>query len=202
MKIVAVVLAAGSSSRLGEPKQMVRYRGELLLHRAIRTAAEAGVDAVFTVLGAGADKGLPVLVPAALQSVHPDIPIEMLTNEQWRSGMASSVALGVAAAERAGADAVLLMTCDQPLVTVPHLRELIEMSGSQETVASTYAGRRGVPAVFPRGSFAALKALLGDEGARTLLRGLEVRTLVLPGGEMDVDTPADLQQLRELEAGE
>jgi CTP:molybdopterin cytidylyltransferase MocA len=85
------------------------------------------------------------------------------------------------------------MTCDQPAVTPDHLRALA-ISG--ETTASAYAGRRGVPAYFPASAFAALAQLTGDAGARDLLR--DARTIPLPLGELDIDTPEALAEAQRL----
>ena len=171
----AVILAAGASTRLGEPKQLVRLGGETLLERAVRVAREAGCEPVVVVLGAEAER---VLAACDLRGAR------VVRNEQWREGMASSVRVGVAAAD--GADGVVLMTCDQPAVTAEHLRALM-VSGA--VTASAYSGRRGVPAYFPASCFAELMRLTGDAGARELLR--EASVIDLPGGELDVDTEAD-----------
>lgn len=171
----AVILAAGASTRLGEPKQLVRLGGETLLERAVRVAREAGCEPVVVVLGAEAER---VLAACDLRDAR------VVRNEQWREGMASSVHAGVAAAD--GADGVVLMTCDQPAVTAEHLRALM-VSGA--VTASAYSGRRGVPAYFPASSFPELMRLTGDAGARELLR--EASVIDLAGGELDVDTEAD-----------
>ena len=189
-RTAVVVLAAGASIRLGQPKQLVRYGGELLINRAIRVALEAGGDPVFVVLGANFEQTLE-----ALTTDKP--PVRVLVNQAWRTGMASSVALGAAAAERVGADQLILMACDQPAVSPAHLKRLIEISEGEHVVASAYAGRRGVPALFPDFAFHALEDLSGDWGARSLLQRAEVLTAPLPGGEFDIDTPADLNLLQQ-----
>lgn len=178
----AVVLAAGASSRLGEPKQLVTLAGETLLERAIRTAREADCSPVVVVLGAAAER-------IAEQCDLSDAVV--VVNELWSEGMGSSVRLGVAAVQ--GADGVVLMTCDQPAVTAAHLRALMASGG---VVGSAYAGRVGVPAYFPAAEFAGLLALRGDRGARELLRGMAA--VDLPGGEVDVDTVEDLARAEEL----
>lgn len=171
----AVILAAGASTRLGEPKQLVKLGGETLLERAVRVAREAGCEPVLVVLGADAER---VLTGCDLRGAR------VVRNEQWREGMASSVRAGVAAAE--GADGVVLMTCDQPTVTAEHLRVL---TASGVVTASAYSGRRGVPAYFPASSFPELMCLTGGAGARALLR--DAAAVELPDGELDVDSPED-----------
>ena len=172
----AVVLAAGASTRLGEPKQLVMLGGEALLERAARTATAAGCAPVVVMLGAAGEQ------IAARCDLGDAVTV---LNPEWAEGMASSIRAGVAAV--AGATGIVLMTCDQPAVTAEHLRALM---ASSEVTASSYAGRRGVPAYFPAASFAALLDLRGDSGARELLRAAVA--IDLPGGELDVDTAADL----------
>ena len=115
-------------------------------------------------------------------------------NEEWKEGMASSIRLGVRALESArDVEGVLLMTCDQPAVTVKHLRQLMT---KVEVKASHYAGRNGIPAFFPKEYFNKLMELKGDVGARGLLA--EARYEELENGELDIDTAADLARAREL----
>ena len=179
-QIAAVILAAGDSTRLGQPKQLIELAGKTLLERAVCAAEAAGCWPVVVVLGAEARQ---VLSRCSLDSVA------VLVNPWWQEGMASSLRLGVGAV--ASWDGVVLMTCDQPAVTAEHLRDLAD---SGEVTASAYAGRRGVPAYFPRSSFLALEQLTGDSGARDLLKG--AHTIELPGGELDVDTAEDLAEAR------
>lgn len=178
----AIVLAAGASTRMGEPKQLVRLGEETLLERAVRVAREAGCSPVVVVLGAAADR---VKSRCALEDAV------VLVNEKWSEGMGASIRCGVAAVGDVGG--CVVMTCDQPAVTVGHLQKLME---GVEIAASGYAGRRGVPAYFPASVFAALRDLRGDAGARELLTTARVAELL--HGELDVDTEEDLARAREL----
>ena len=110
--------------------------------------------------------------------------------------MGSSVRAGVAALECGGSEAegLLLMTCDQPAISVEHLRRLVEAGAEGEAVGSSYAGRIGVPAFFPASRFAELLGLRGEEGARRLLG--PAKAVELPGGELDVDTAETLEAAR------
>jgi molybdenum cofactor cytidylyltransferase len=185
--IAAVVLAAGASTRLGEPKQLATLGGEPLLERAVRVAREAGCSPVIVVLGSSAAE---IRAACTLRGVH------VIVNEAWPEGMASSIRAGVRATIAAQPEAgggVLLLTCDQPAVTASHLRALM---ASGELTASQYAGRLGVPAYLPAAMLGALLELEGDAGARGLLR--EARAVALPGGELDVDTPGTLAEARRL----
>jgi CTP:molybdopterin cytidylyltransferase MocA len=193
MPVAAIVLAAGASHRLGQPKQLLRHGGETLLERAIRLANEAGAEPVFTVLGAHFDR-----IRAAIP-LDNAIPI---LNGRWELGIASSIHAGLLAldAVETSVPGVLILSCDQPRLTAGHLRGLIETFAAQmepAIVASAYAGVDGVPAVFPRSVFAELLALRGDQGARALLVRPPCPLIALPfeGGDVDIDLPDDLGQL-------
>jgi CTP:molybdopterin cytidylyltransferase MocA len=206
MAVAAVILAAGASSRLGEPKQLVVLAGERLLDRAVRLAAEAGCDPVVVVLGARAEE---IRTACSLGTAN------VVINEDWAQGMASSIRCGIAEAH--SRDGAIVMTCDQPAVTAAHLRQLtlcdthgdtahdnapfgrVTMGNPGEAVASSYAGRRGVPAYFPAGYFSVLSELAGDSGARVLLE--TAASIDLPGGELDIDTPEALAIARQLYKG-
>lgn len=182
MRVAGVVLAAGASTRLGEPKQLVRLGGETLLERSVRVAREAGCEPVVVVLGASY---LDVLANTVLGDAVPVI------NDMWAEGMANSIRLGVRSLQFVAktAKGAVLMACDQPAVTAAHLGALM---ASGERTASSYAGRRGVPAYFPAKAFPSLMELRGDAGARELLRGADA--IDLADGELDVDTAEDLAE--------
>jgi CTP:molybdopterin cytidylyltransferase MocA len=214
MKAAAVILAAGSSSRLGQPKQLVMLHEETLLDRAIRIAIEAGSAPVYVVLGANAEairagsKYLHSVIPterhdpispnsviSTERATRVEKPVVVLQNESWQEGIASSIRTGVHAAAKA--EAILLLTCDQPAVNAEHLRLLLEAAKQTSIAASSYAGRIGIPAVFPEKFFEELLQLRGDTGARPLLnkKTKEIITLPLADGELDIDTPEDLLNL-------
>lgn len=196
----ALVLAAGSSSRLGQPKQLLPYEGETLLHRAVRTAAAAGCSPIVVVTGA---------LDNVLRGAVADLPCRVVHNPDWASGMGSSVRAGLApllpgpdaaGSAPAGLAAVLLMLCDQPLLTAEHLSRLISVQRQtgRAAVATTYAGIVGVPAIFGPALFERLRSLDGAGGAQRLLRSLptaDVDTLDFPAAALDVDTPAQYAQL-------
>lgn len=182
MRVGAVILAAGASKRVGEPKQLLMLAGETLLERTVRVAQAAGCSPVVVVLGASAEV---IQVKCEL----PDVVIVM--NADWAEGMGSSVRAGVAA--MLGLDACIVMTCDMPAVTAEHLRALM-ISG--EMTASSYSGKRGVPACYPATAFQSLMELRGDSGGKNLLQS--ARSVVLVGGDLDVDTMGDLARARTL----
>jgi molybdenum cofactor cytidylyltransferase len=195
MQVAAIILAAGASRRLGQPKQLIDFAGEMLLERALRLAREAGASPVFVVLGA---HFAPICAAIPFNAAIP------VFNEKWEQGMSSSIHAGlheadVRAPEASGA---LVMSCDQPRLTSDHLRVLLQAFAAQNQptiIASTYASAYGIPAVFPRSVYPKLHALHGDRGARALLTKPPCALVGVPfdGGEVDIDRPEDLAHLNE-----
>jgi molybdenum cofactor cytidylyltransferase len=189
----AVVLAAGPSSRLGQPKQLLEWEGEPLVRRAAHTALDAGLWPVVVVLGARCDE-----VRAALAGM----PLATVSNPAFAEGLAGSIRAGlhrlrVCAPDVKGA---VFLACDQPLVAPAHLGALVaaaEASG-KPIAASEYAGTLGVPALFAASIFPELLRLQGDAGARRVIAREEARVtcVALAGGELDVDTPDDWTRAR------
>lgn len=192
--VAGIIVAAGSSSRLGQPKQLIPIGGEPMLQRAIRFVHEAGAEPVFVVLGAHRE-----IIEARVNFG----PAEVVVNNEWTEGLASSIRAGVRAADQASSEesGLLLMICDQPRVSADHLRRMIQVFQAQPpgtAVASVYAGTRGIPAIFPRLAIDHLCALRGDQGARSLLARPPWMVVEVPleGGEIDIDRPEDLEQIR------
>lgn len=196
--IAIIVLAAGASSRMGVPKQLLMFEGETLLRRSVRVALETRARAVVVVLGADADAMREEInVPGALTVV----------NQSWAAGMSSSIRCGLgralAATESDELEAAILMLCDQPFVTSKVIRRLVNAyrKGRALLVASAYAagGEKtlGVPALFSRALFPELMALDGAEGARGIIarHRAEAASVRVPEAAFDVDTPADYRAL-------
>lgn len=188
----AVILAAGSSSRLGRPKQTLRFRGESLLRRAALAALGAGCRPVVVVMGAYAELSRREL---------DGLDVRGVLNDRWETGMASSVRSGIEDLIRAdpGAAAAVFLLCDQPHLTAGVISGLVAAHRASGTpvVASTYGGGFGVPALFGRTLFAELARLEGASGAKEVIRrhASEACFLPFPGGEVDVDTPDDVSRL-------
>ena len=212
-----VVLAAGGSSRLGRPKQLVRWRGRTLLRRAAETAVASVREAGASVREAGASVGHParsaavaagpvVVVLGAharqMRSELEGLPVRVVVNRRWRDGIAGSLQTGVravrAASGRGGPGAVLFVTCDQPYVTPRLLRSLVQrFRRGAPIVACAYAGTLGVPALFDRTFFGELASLEGDAGATRLIERHRdvVRVVAFERGAADVDSPGDVDSL-------
>lgn len=197
MRVGVVLLAAGGSSRLGRPKQLLVHEGRTLVRRAAEAAVAAQCGPVVVVLGAQAPEVAAELAGLPVRTVH---------NTDWAAGMGSSLRAGLRALdmkEAAGADggveAVLVMLCDQLRVDAGHLRALVEAFTRTRAaiVASGYEGARGVPALFSRALVPELEALAPEQGARGVISREPSRVVevALAGGGEDVDTAADLRRL-------
>lgn len=182
--IPAVILAAGSGRRMGGPKALLRIGGDTLLRRAAQAALNAGCAPVWAVVGDW-DPGL--------QGLH----VQIVINPEPAEGMASSLRAGIAALPPE-AETVLILTVDQPEVDAALLKGLLALAAADPTrpAACAYAGTLGVPAVLPRRLFPDLLALRGDRGAKAILLREHATALPFPGGDADLDTPADLERFR------
>ena len=185
---VAVVLAAGGSTRLGRPKQLLTRDGETLVHRAARLALATGAARVRVIVGAQADD-----VVAAVR----DLPVECLVNPRWNEGLAGSVRVAVDALA-AHDHATLLLTCDQPALQVTHLQALLEAARHAPSgcAATRFGDRVGVPAVVAPTMLRAARDLQGDRGLRDVLNaaGAGVIACDAPALGVDIDTPEDVAE--------
>ncbi len=189
----AVILAAGASTRMGEPKQLLELDGRPLLVRAVEAALASPAWPVVVVLGAQAERIRPVLAK---------LPVLVAENPEWSEGMAASIRAGVRTLTQfsRGLDGALVALCDQPAFgpgTIAALAAAQRATG-RSIVAARYAGRRGAPALFGRTHFATLTNLTGEAGARALLNGPEgeVAAVDLPELSLDLDTPAEVAAWR------
>ncbi len=186
-----IVLAAGASTRLGQPKQLVKLNGRPVLHTVVSNAVAVAGHSVTVVLGAHA-QDLTRLLAHSSASV--------IVNRHWEEGLASSLRYGLAAAPPACA-AALVMLGDQVAVTADDLKRLIGAWKGEDSViaASVYQGHVGVPAIFPRWCFSELRELRGDRGARVILERHAHRLahVPMPNAAIDLDTPEDLAALTE-----
>jgi molybdenum cofactor cytidylyltransferase len=189
----AIVLAAGSSSRLGTPKQLVDLGGRPMLESVVAATASWPVDVVIVVLGSGSDE--------ILESVDLGEAV-VVVNEGWEEGIASSIRVGLDVLTREpGWERTFIVLGDQPVIPdeVPELLlEAMDYSGRPVAVP-VYRYERGNPVLFDRGLWPRLMTLEGDAGAAALLRTHpewvdEVRVDQLP--PRDIDTPADVADLR------
>jgi molybdenum cofactor cytidylyltransferase len=181
-----VLLAAGNSSRMGAPKQLLQYGGRPLLRHAAETALASQAGRLVVVLGARA----PELRPAL-----DGLPAEIVENSLWHQGMGTSIRAGILAASRLLPPAAILALADQPLVGPHTYTRLVEahVRDHRPIVASKYAGTVGVPVLFAPEFFPVLAALPPDQGCKGVILGNLGRSLLLPcpEAETDIDTPRD-----------
>lgn len=186
-----IVLAAGSSSRLGQPKQLVKLGGRPALHIVVSNAVAVAGHSVTVVLGANSQDLTRLLAHS---------PASVVVNRHWEEGMASSLRHGIAAVP-ATASAVLVMLGDQVAVSIDDLKRLINGWNGHDTViaAAVYQRHVGVPAIFPRWCFGELRELRGDRGARQIIERHAQRLVhvQMPNAAIDLDTPDDLAKLTE-----
>lgn len=178
-----MILAAGASRRLGRPKQEVVLKGETLLAYAVRVACEAGLSPVILVVRRSAAAN-------GLQGQQ----VRVVINESADEGIASSIRCGIASAEQHGVDGAVMLACDQPGLSSPHLRSLVADPG--RLTASAYGGAVGIPAYFPANFFPSLMQLHGDQGARSMLRSAHF--VSAEELKLDIDTEDDLDAARAL----
>jgi molybdenum cofactor cytidylyltransferase len=183
-RVGALILAAGGSTRFGEPKQFLRFEGESLLQRTINAAMTAACQPIAVVAG------------EAVEQIRDQVSgCEVVHNPDWQRGIGTSIRCGVAHL-RGRADALVMLTCDQPFVTAQTLGSLIARHAP--LVASSYANTIGVPAFFDARYFDALETLAEDSGAKAILEKhrAELATLDFPEAEIDIDTRADYDAIK------
>lgn len=190
-KIGAILLAAGGSTRLGQPKQLVQYNGETLIRRAAKALIEARCSPVVVVLGGEIDGSRSELT---------DLAVDIVINDEWRSGMSSSIRQGLDHLTEIEHDsnAVLITLCDQPQIDSDFLARFVERykKDKPEIIATDHDGVKGVPAIFSSNMFDQLLSLAGDKGARDMIRRSDkVATIRADTVFSDIDTPEDLQKL-------
>lgn len=187
-----IILAAGSSSRLGRPKQLLHYKAQSFLQNIVGIALEVAVGPVIIVLGSQAD---------LLRKELDETKIITVINEDWQDGIGSSIGCGLKKLTDhiPSAEGVIFTVCDQPFVTTSLLYDLVDAyhRTHQPIIASAYDNTIGIPAFFHRDIFPQLLQLKADKGAKQLMNSYKDQmTLVsFPMGSRDIDTEADYEQL-------
>ncbi|GAB4471578.1 MAG: molybdenum cofactor cytidylyltransferase [Anaerolineales bacterium] len=191
--IAGIILAAGASSRFGQPKPLLAWRGETLVHRAARLALEADLQPVLVVCGAD---GAQVAASVA------DLPVQIVQNEAWQSGQSSSIkaALQVLGNKCGGA---IFILADQPFISIPLLQALVENHAKSlaAVIAPLVGDRRTNPVLFDRQTFPDLLHLEGDVGGRAIFGRFPPQWLTWHDERLpfDLDTPEDYRKLREMD---
>lgn len=186
-----IILAAGQSSRLGQPKQNLIFQNQTLLQRAIATAKSSTCRPIVVVTGAHAN-----LIGSSVEGPE----IRVVFNAQWEKGMASSIRRGIEAMKYyPDIDSALIMLCDQPLVTPSLINEMLQkrQTSGKVIVCCSYNKTMGVPVIFHQTMFNELMSLKGHEGAKKILKDHpeDIATVPFDGGGLDIDTPEDYERL-------
>jgi molybdenum cofactor cytidylyltransferase len=188
MNTAIIILAAGSSSRLGQSKQMLDIDGEKLLVKTIKTALGSDGGPIAVVLGANEKQHREILKV---------LPVHIVYNEDWQSGMGSSLKKGLRylLSEDPSLEAVVVLVCDQPLMISENINNLIlkHHETKKAIIASRYAQMPGVPVLFDKIYFPKLMSLPDDQGAKKIIlqHNDDVFEVDFPGGETDLDRMED-----------
>ena len=191
-KTGALILAAGESSRLGQPKQLIQFRGKSLVRRMVYAARKARCSPTVVVIGSDREE------------VERELKAEgaiIVENQNWRLGIGTSIRAGVQVLidNVPDVEAIVLLVCDQPAVDARAIARLITLreKTKRAIVASRYANTLGVPALFDRSCFQELLALDNGTGAKTVILSNRERVteFPFPEGKIDIDTLDDYEKL-------
>ena len=198
LKWAAIILAAGSSSRMGQSKQLISIAGETLLNKTINTVTQVGAVKTVVVIGANHQ----AIKPGSKSEV-----VEFIYNQQWENGMGNSLKFGLnhVMTHFREIEAALFLVCDQPLLDVQHLRKIVETFEQTKSpiVASFYSGKNGVPVLFHKSMFLELLNIDNQQGAKKIieLNSTLVKSVDFPNGAFDLDTPEDLREFENRRQG-
>jgi molybdenum cofactor cytidylyltransferase len=191
-QVTAVILAAGSSSRLGTSKQLLLLNGTSLIRRTIQTFIDTGIEKIIVVLGADYEKHF---------SEISDLKITILQNEKWPSGLGSSIRNAIQSLDKTLLpEALILSVCDLPLLNTNHITSILNVhyKTNKGIVASGYSETKGVPALFSKLYFGDLSSLSDDQGAKHVINKYphDVALISFPEGQFDIDTVDDIERLK------
>jgi molybdenum cofactor cytidylyltransferase len=185
-----IILAAGNSSRLGRPKQLLPYQGKTLLSHVVTQALEAYLQPVVVVTGA---------YHAEIEDSLRGQAVALAFNPDWETGMASGIVAGLmeALTMEPHLQALIVAVCDQPYISAELFGSLIEKhtASRKGLIASLYSEIKGTPVLFECRYFKEMAALSGDAGAKQLLKRYpeDVATVPFPKGGIDIDTEEDVR---------
>ena len=187
-----IILAAGSSSRLGKPKQLLQYNNKTLLEHIIEQAYKARLHPILVITGANAEQVSVTLIDKA---------IAILYNQLWQEGMASGIVAGVTKllSLNDNFQNVIISVCDQPFVSSELFYQMISKKEKTQKgiVACSYADTIGTPVLFDKKYLKQLQSLKGSEGAKGLIKTHkdDLATVLFPEGNIDIDTEEDYKKL-------
>ena len=184
-----LILAAGASTRMTRTKQLLPWGRYTLIEHVLKNAISSEASNQYVLLGAEID---------AIRTKIEDLPVHIIENKEWESGLGNSIAVGVQAIlKKENPDAIVIMLCDQPLIDTPYINfmihKLVENIDDLKIVGTQYGSRIGVPAIFSSELFSELTALKSDKGAAQLIAdNFQFAIAIDPEGkEKDMDTWQD-----------
>ncbi len=187
MKIAILILAAGSSTRMGVAKQLLPAGDTTLLGVSIEQALQSEADKVYCVLGSNAD-----VIKQSISKYN----IESIFNPNYQTGLSSSIVSGIQQATNQNFDAVLILLGDQPLIKAAYLNEMMDTfkNHDEKIIASKYNNTFGVPSIIPKRYYDQLLKLKGDKGAKDFLNTNNEEIIPLKNTNlMDIDTKKEYQ---------
>lgn len=191
-KIEVLIMAAGASRRLGQPKQLLEYRGETLIRRISNEAISANIGHVTVVTGYDHEN---------IEKEISDLELDVFFNAEWEEGIGASIRNGLkhVLVKSPATNAILLTMSDQPKVDATHLKKLAKAYDASRPmiIASAYSSTFGVPVLIDSFYFEKLKELKGDEGGKKILANYIKNIVEIPfiEGKIDIDEEKDLKTL-------
>ena len=192
MKIAILILAAGSSTRMGVTKQLLPAGKTTLLGVTIERALQSKANKIYCILGANAE---------AIKKAISKYAVESIFNPKYKSGLSSSIVSGIEHLANQNFDAVLILLGDQPLITTQYLNKMMDTYNNHDgkIIASNYNETLGVPTIIPRTYYNQLLKLKGDKGAKDWLYTRKKEIIPLKNTNlMDIDTKKEYQDYLKL----
>ncbi len=187
-----MILAAGQSSRLGRPKQLLTIHHESLVARMLRLSSKLGLSKIYVITGAYRER--------IEEEILKNGNIQVVFNQNYKSGMASSIACGTEYALKDNLDAIIITVVDQVFLQKDHLQELMESYQDHNSIAiSKYDEGAGPPSLFGRAYFNELASSTGEQGAKSIIKKHKSQVIYIPfpKGNNDIDSPEDLHYLND-----
>ena len=188
-----MVLAAGASTRMGEPKQLLSWKSTTLLNHCLNEVMQANIHQTVVVLGAYHEKIQPTINQSNIQC---------LINKNWKEGMGNSIALAVHQLKNKDIDGLLVVLTDQPFVNTNYLNTLIKefTPNKEQIIATNYDDNVGVPAIFDRQYFGTLSLLKEKQGAKKMIHQYTQNVIkITPNfNHQDINTPEVYRKLYRL----
>ena len=185
-----IILAAGNSSRMGKPKQLMMYKNKTFLQHIIGEAKNANLEPLICVTGYQSELITKSITGSGVSVVY---------NDQWREGRGTGIAAGIKQLLLSDVDSVILAVSDQPHVSADLFDTMLKLrdQSGKGIVASSYAGTLGTPVLFGKNYFEHLKSLSGNQGAKNIVKGnmADVCPVEFEKGNIDIDTKEDYENL-------